>query len=283
MNLDQMHYFTIVAQLENVSKAAESLHMTQSSLSKNILKLEEEIGTPLFDRRGKKLVLNEQGSRFLETCTKALREVEEAKKEIRLSLGESGQKIRIAMCGDISRVFACMAAFQKDNPGAAFDVDTQVEYQEYLDINDFDVIVYPDESRFRKFRGFDLGTENYYLAQPKGLSSPPRFVFLQEDGRAEFVYQIFSSLENANRDVCFVNSREAHLAMIASGMAVGFVPDGLKELYENRHIKVAQAPDERYARKLKICFKREKHLSPTAAGFCAFAMRFFQIGYSNSY
>ncbi|MBR3263413.1 MAG: LysR family transcriptional regulator, partial [Lachnospiraceae bacterium] len=55
MNLDQMHFFTVVAQMENVSKAADSLHMTQSTLSKNILRLEEELGVPLFDRHGKKL------------------------------------------------------------------------------------------------------------------------------------------------------------------------------------------------------------------------------------
>ncbi|MBQ1286189.1 MAG: LysR family transcriptional regulator, partial [Lachnospiraceae bacterium] len=79
MNLDQMHFFTVVAQMENVSKAADSLHMTQSTLSKNILRLEEELGVPLFDRHGKKLFLNEQGSRFLDTCRKTLQDVSEAK------------------------------------------------------------------------------------------------------------------------------------------------------------------------------------------------------------
>lgn len=277
MNLDQMHYFTIVAQLENVSKAAESLHMTQSSLSKNILKLEEEIGTPLFDRRGKKLILNEQGSRFLETCSKALREVEDAKEEIRLSLGGAGQRIKVALCGDINRVFACMAAFQKENPEATFDVDTQADFLEHLDINDYDMIIYPDESRFRKFKGFDLGMESFCLAQAKGSGIPVRYVFLQEGGRTEFVYQIFSSVEHTGGEVCFVNSREAHLEMVASGMAAGFVPVGLKDLYESRNIKVSPTTDGRYTRKLKICFKREKHLSPMAAGFCAFAIRYFQI------
>ena len=57
MNISQLRYFTTVAQLENVSKAADLLYLSQSSLSKNIAKLEEELGMPLFDRNGKKITL----------------------------------------------------------------------------------------------------------------------------------------------------------------------------------------------------------------------------------
>ena len=58
MNIQNLRYFAIVAKLENVSRAAELMHTSQSSISKNIFTLEEELGTKLFDRHGKKLVLN---------------------------------------------------------------------------------------------------------------------------------------------------------------------------------------------------------------------------------
>ena len=281
MNIDQMHFFTVVAQMENVSKAAESLHMTQSTLSKNILRLEDEIGVPLFDRRGKKLFLNEQGSRFLETCQKTLQEVSEAKEDIRRSLGNPERKIRIAVCGGIYRVFQCMQEFQKEHPEATFDIDTHAEYEEYLDINAYDMAVYPDENRFRKFRGYDFGTDTLYLARAKNLIAPKHYVFLQINGRAEFAYQFFSTISDPDIAFCFVNSRGAHLQMINAGLALGFVPEDMKDLHKDDNIMIFPAPNDKFVRKLKICFKREKRLSPMAAHFCAFAKKYFQLTDSN--
>ena len=46
MQIAQLRYFTTIAQLENVSQAAELLHLSQSSLSKNLARLEAEVGAP---------------------------------------------------------------------------------------------------------------------------------------------------------------------------------------------------------------------------------------------
>ena len=54
----QLRYFTTIAKPENVSRAAQLLHLSQSSLSKNLAKLAAEVRTPLFDHSGKRLTLN---------------------------------------------------------------------------------------------------------------------------------------------------------------------------------------------------------------------------------
>lgn len=53
MKISQLSYFITIAQLENMSRAAELLHISQSSLSKTIAALETELETPLFDRSSK--------------------------------------------------------------------------------------------------------------------------------------------------------------------------------------------------------------------------------------
>ncbi|MCM3748147.1 LysR substrate-binding domain-containing protein [Paenibacillus pasadenensis] len=83
MELLQLHYFVAVARLEHLTEAARALHVTQSSLSKTIQRLEEDLGVPLFDRTGRKLRLNEFGSRFLIRAEKALFELEQGKQELR--------------------------------------------------------------------------------------------------------------------------------------------------------------------------------------------------------
>ena len=54
MNLNQLHYFVKLADTEHYTKAAEELNISQPSLSHAISMLENELGTKLFEKRGRK-------------------------------------------------------------------------------------------------------------------------------------------------------------------------------------------------------------------------------------
>ena len=56
-----MRYFLAVAREENITAAAESLHVTQPTLSKQLMDLEEELGAKLFERGKRKITLTEEG------------------------------------------------------------------------------------------------------------------------------------------------------------------------------------------------------------------------------
>lgn len=62
MELTQLRYFVRLAQILNFTEASRSLFITQSTLSISIKQLEDELGTKLFDRIGKKVYLTEDGS-----------------------------------------------------------------------------------------------------------------------------------------------------------------------------------------------------------------------------
>ena len=61
MELQQIKQFREIARTENISKAAETLGLTQATLSQNLKRLEDELGVQLFERVGKKLVINKAG------------------------------------------------------------------------------------------------------------------------------------------------------------------------------------------------------------------------------
>lgn len=65
MLLSQLKYFQVVAKYEHISHAAEELHVAQPSLSVTISKIEKELGVPLFDRKGRNIILNDAGKRLL--------------------------------------------------------------------------------------------------------------------------------------------------------------------------------------------------------------------------
>lgn len=82
--LYQLTCFSVTAQTQNISEAARRLHISQPSLSQTIRRLEEDLGYCLFDRKGKRIFLNENGRIMLGAVERmndiyqgALREVEE--------------------------------------------------------------------------------------------------------------------------------------------------------------------------------------------------------------
>lgn len=121
MELLQLRYFVAVARLEHVTEAARSLHVTQSSLSKTIQRLEEDLGVPLFDRYGRKLRLNEFGSRFLRRAERALFELEQGREELSdLSGAESGTlELAVSAASMLPQI---LREFRKKRPNIQFHV-----------------------------------------------------------------------------------------------------------------------------------------------------------------
>lgn len=84
MELRVLRYFLTVAKEQSFTKAAEQLHITQPTLSRQLAAFEEELGTTLFVRKGKNITLTEEGillkRRALEILDLEERTLEELKK-----------------------------------------------------------------------------------------------------------------------------------------------------------------------------------------------------------
>jgi LysR family transcriptional regulator, hydrogen peroxide-inducible genes activator len=83
MELQQLRYVIAVAETGNFTRASEKTNVSQPSLSQQIINLEKELGHKLFHRLGRKAVLTEAGSVFLERARRVLFEVEDASREIK--------------------------------------------------------------------------------------------------------------------------------------------------------------------------------------------------------
>lgn len=291
LHITQLRYFTTIAQLENVSQAAQLLHLSQSSLSKNLAKLEAEVGMPLFDRSGKRLTLNAAGARLLEYSALALRELDYALDDMRLLATGADCRVKIGTAGASDRLTDCISAFHQKHPEAEFDLSSGIEGMDHLDINDFDMLLYPAGGKYDKFTGFPLYEDRCYLAvsrlHPLADSGPvlPRalngldMVFLR-DGRAfvEHPFRVCSALAVRFRSQCYVDTRELHRQLIASGMCAGFVPESGAAFYQgDPALRLLPIPDQRFTRQMMLCFRREKHLSRLALEFRDFTMAYFGL------
>jgi LysR family hydrogen peroxide-inducible transcriptional activator len=82
MEIHQLRYFCAVARHGTFTRASEVEHVAQPSLSQQILKLEAELGSRLFDRLPRSAKLTVFGQAFLPKAERILRELEEAKTEL---------------------------------------------------------------------------------------------------------------------------------------------------------------------------------------------------------
>jgi LysR family transcriptional regulator, hydrogen peroxide-inducible genes activator len=90
MELHQLRYFTAVADLGSFTKAAQRCLVAQPSLSQQIIKLEKELGQPLFERLGRMIRLTDAGHMLHDQAVAILASVEEAKNRVSESFQEGG-------------------------------------------------------------------------------------------------------------------------------------------------------------------------------------------------
>lgn len=72
MDFRILRYFLAVAREQSFTKAAEQLHITQPTLSRQLAALEEELGVKLLVRSGRNITLTDQGIFFNEAAQELL-------------------------------------------------------------------------------------------------------------------------------------------------------------------------------------------------------------------
>lgn len=125
MELRHLRYFIALAGSLNFTRAAERVHVTQSTLSHQIRQLEDELGKPLFERAGKRVMLTEAGDQFLHYAQRALQEIDQGLGALRQNTLELTGHLRIGSTHTFNLSFIpdCIASFQQRYPGIRISVE----------------------------------------------------------------------------------------------------------------------------------------------------------------
>ena len=95
MDVYQLQYFKTIAECSSLVEAAKRLHVSQPSLSRCIHKMEEELGTSLFDRVGRNIVLNGAGNVVLRYAQTALNTLDAIPTEVNNYLRDKEQTVNL--------------------------------------------------------------------------------------------------------------------------------------------------------------------------------------------
>ncbi len=125
MELRHLRYFDALAETLNFTRAAERLHVTQSTLSHQIRQLEEELGTPLFDRGGKRVRMTEAGEILRSHMTPALEKIDLGLQALRAPGQAITGRIRLGTTPSFNTqmVPQCVATLLKSYPGLQVGVE----------------------------------------------------------------------------------------------------------------------------------------------------------------
>ena len=129
MHAAVLRYFAAVARAGSIRKASEELHVASSAVSRQLQKLEEELGTPLFERLPNGLRLTQAGAVTLKHAKSTLEEFELLKGELGALKGKKTGLVQIASLDSLLVSFLPeqIIAFHRQHPAVNFRVHSGVQ------------------------------------------------------------------------------------------------------------------------------------------------------------
>lgn len=191
MDTAELRTFLIVAELTSFSRAAVRLGVPQSTLSRHIAKLEEELGSRLFYRHGRGVSLTDSGERLKTRVQPVLQKLDEVQNCIAAERGEPSGFLRFAVTPNIGRSLAAsvVLAFKAKCPQVHLHLveafgGTVVEW---LETGWADVAVLYQDVQFTEVGAVTLMNEDQYLISLPGDAPQADPVSLADIDQSRFI------------------------------------------------------------------------------------------------
>ncbi|MFD0674292.1 LysR family transcriptional regulator [Cohnella sp. GCM10027633] len=243
MELRQLQYFVQVARMQHVTKAAEELHVAQSAVSRQIHRLEEELGVRLFMQRGRNVQLTPVGQLFLRRAESVLADLDRAVTEIHEFLDPEVGEIRLGFPHSlgIQLVPQVVAAFRRLHPNVKFKFRQGMFPSLIRDVTEAEVDLafispYPDKSE--QVTGEIILTEELFAILPANhrlaMEDSIQLSELKDDNFVLFSpgYSLRPIVTDACREAGFTpkiafegEETDTIRGLVAAGMGVSVLPE----------------------------------------------------------
>jgi len=284
VEIHQLRYFVAVAERRHFTQAAADLAVAQPSVSKQIRKLEGELGAPLFQRARGEIALTQAGEALLPWAKRVLADVDGARHEVRDLAGLARGRLSVGATPSLTTVVlpTLLARFHAEHPGIELvlhEAGSRV-LLERLERGDVELALVILPVQEETFATTPLFREELVLAVPRDhpfarrrsirladLRDVPLVMFREGyDLRAVTV----AACQQAGFEPVFAlegGEMDGVLRMAAAGLGVAVVPGSVIE----RDGPLAAIPlaDPPLERTVGLAHRRDWTLSPAAVRFSA--------------
>lgn len=255
MELRHLRYFLAIAEVEHFSKAADTLHISQPTLSQQIKNLEEEIGTPLFDRLGRRVKLTEAGKNFSEYAKRALLEIKWGQQQIDelQSLQHGTLRIGAIHTFNTSLVPPIVAEFHEKYPAIRISVEEEstVEIANNISRGELDIGIAFSHALLPEIETDPLFEEEFVLAvrkdhpladqktiEFKKLENVPLILVNEKTSTRWLINEFFAEAGIKATVHVETSTIEVIMMIIAKSELAGIVPCGIKALQDEQFRKI---------------------------------------------
>lgn len=250
MEFRQLRYFIAVAEELNFSRAAERCHIAQPPLSQQIKKLEEELGTTLFDRTNRRVSITTEGEKFLCVARDTLETLECGVEQVRMmSRGEIGRlRVGFLNSGIQTDFPKAITAFRKAHPGIILEIREMhsINQKEALRSGEIDVgLSHHCYAEHKDLEARTFLVDKYLLAVHEDhplarkecvewadLDNEPYIMFSRKNYPSAYDRAIacFHEHKIMPRIVQEAQTHHTKLSLVAAGMGIGFVPEHMRSI-----------------------------------------------------
>lgn len=247
MQIQQLAYFAAVARTRHFTRAAESVHVAQPSLSKQIRTLERELGTALFSRARGNVTLTPAGETLLPLARRILADVESARVQVRELVGLARGRLRLGATPSLSTVLLpeVLRLFHDAYPG----IELLVEETGSRDLVrllahgelDLALIILPLHTRDPAFATMPILREPLVVAAADGFPVRTKSVRVRDLQRYPVVMfregydlrdAVLAACRRARIDIRFAvegGELDALLRFVEAGLGIAVVPSMVLE------------------------------------------------------
>lgn len=281
MELRVLRYFLAVAREENITKAAGLLHISQPSLSRQLMQMEETLGVKLFKRSRQRVILTDEGRLLRRRAQEIVALADKAERE--LAQGEDGVCGEISIgCGEtknMAYLSQMMVSFRQKYPEVAFEIYTAVadDVKEQIEngVLDFGLMLEPVEISRYHFIRMPLGEKWCALMRkdsplaekekitPSDLAGVPLMMVKRKSVRNELENWFGELYESLNIAVTYNLSYSNRSIMVENHVGVALVHE-----FENNHESLCLRPlFPEIENKSVLVWKKNQVFSPAAMKF----------------
>ena len=241
--LRQLQYFIAVAEAGTVSGAAQSLSISQSSVTDAIKELETDLGVALFERHRRGLTITHKGHQFYRHATRILADVQDARRSFSSEGTAPPSSLSLGMTSLVAGYVLSdlLARFRRAYPGVSVSaIEDNGDYLEHLLIGgelDVAVMVISNLRDRNALQAEIFETSPYRLWLPLGhrlasaesialedIAKEP-LIMLSVDETEQFTGKILSALGTKPQVAFRTRSVEAVRSLVATGAGVALLPD----------------------------------------------------------
>ncbi|KMT21957.1 LysR family transcriptional regulator [Clostridium cylindrosporum] len=283
MDIKQLRYFVAIVEEGQITAAAKRLHMTQPPLSQQLSIMEEELGTRLFHKVGKRLELTDAGEALYRNAINIVNLMEESNKEVKeIGKGDRGKLLIGVNTLSHYKLSSVLRRFQERHPEVSYKVQQNESGQlcKLLKEREIELAIVRFPVDLKNFSAFYFKEDPFYFVTSNKLALQGNKVSYEDikefplilpstDGLGLYnmILEQFSSRELEANVICECSDILVLLELVSESFGGTIIPESVLKIHKGYNLKKYKIDDDAFTSSSGVIWLKDRYLSMASRNF----------------